>query len=302
VSAYRWLIALVLAPTFVISAQGETRCPAGVASVRFPALSRNRIVVPAVVNGAGPYDFLVDTGTQFTIVDATLAAQLHLALNAKGELDGLGFRTSTKLAQVDSLQIGSEALRDQFVEVQDLGSLLSRAIHARGILGGLFLEHFELYIDYAHRQLCVGKPKNMKSLQHGVRLDFTAPSEVKGDTSLEGLVVFPVRLPSVTSRPLHFVLDSGSDQSIILHAEKVPPLHLATSATEYGYGITGIEQAFWVLPEQELKVGALTLEKVSLAISQRPDSGNSIDGLLAAGLFRSVLVNYAERFLILTGP
>ena len=38
----------------------------------------DKIVVPVTINGAGPFDFLVDTGDTDTIIDRKLAEELHL--------------------------------------------------------------------------------------------------------------------------------------------------------------------------------------------------------------------------------
>ncbi len=55
----------------------ETHCPGNVASVPFRVVNRQIIVVVSV-NRSGPYNFLLDTGSQVTIVDPLLAGELHL--------------------------------------------------------------------------------------------------------------------------------------------------------------------------------------------------------------------------------
>src|SRR5216683_6633055 len=46
------------------------------AQVNFRAVRGYLVVVPAYVNGLGPFDFLVDTGTNTTLIDPGLAQQM----------------------------------------------------------------------------------------------------------------------------------------------------------------------------------------------------------------------------------
>ena len=45
---------------------------------RFRLVNRYQIVLAVSINHSGPYDFLLDTGTQITMVDPSLAVELHL--------------------------------------------------------------------------------------------------------------------------------------------------------------------------------------------------------------------------------
>ena len=74
-STSRWFIALVFASMAVLSAQAEGYCPGNAASLRFPVSSRFQIVVPVTIDHAASYEFLGDTGTQFTQVDPSLVGK-----------------------------------------------------------------------------------------------------------------------------------------------------------------------------------------------------------------------------------
>src|SRR5215813_6584559 len=47
------------------------------------------MIVPVTINGAGPYQFLLDTGTNTTLVDPSLAAELSLKSVGKMALTSL---------------------------------------------------------------------------------------------------------------------------------------------------------------------------------------------------------------------
>src|SRR3954470_5476515 len=61
-----------------ISAQAETHCPGNVASLRPRMVAGALLVIPVKINQSGPFDFMVDTGSQLNVIDPALAAQLSL--------------------------------------------------------------------------------------------------------------------------------------------------------------------------------------------------------------------------------
>ena len=53
----------------------------------------HRFIVPVMVNGQGPFTFLLDTGTQITIVDPSMVGLMHLSRPVgKSQVAGMGVR------------------------------------------------------------------------------------------------------------------------------------------------------------------------------------------------------------------
>ena len=77
-STFKWFASLVLAATIVPALPAEPHCPGNVASVPLHLTNRHQMIVAVSVNHSGPYNFLLDTGTQMTMVDPALATELHL--------------------------------------------------------------------------------------------------------------------------------------------------------------------------------------------------------------------------------
>ena len=55
-------------------------------TVRFRIASNYMIVVPVTINGSGPYDFVLDTGSNNTMLDQKLADKLALPHGADSSL------------------------------------------------------------------------------------------------------------------------------------------------------------------------------------------------------------------------
>ena len=154
-TTFQWFASLVLAATIVPALAAETHCPGNVASVPFRFVDRHRIVLAVSINHTGPYNFLLDSGTQITMIDPSLAAALHLDTQGAAVVAGVGSGQSASYAQLDLVEAGSHAVANQKVLVYDLQNLHSPDLHTRGILGEDFLQQFDLLIDNAHRLLCL---------------------------------------------------------------------------------------------------------------------------------------------------
>ena len=147
-SNFNWLSSFLLA-AIIPTLSAETHCPGNVASIPFRLVNRYQIVLPVLINHSGPYDFLLDTGTDTTIVAPSLAAELQLATQGAAVVSGAAFHESATFAQLDLLEAGSHAVSGQEVLVYGLMNLRSVDSRIRGILGEDFLAHFYMLIDNA---------------------------------------------------------------------------------------------------------------------------------------------------------
>src|SRR4051794_24237672 len=161
-SLFKWLASVTLAATALPVLHAEPHCPGNVDSLRFRLVRRSQIIAPVMVNHTGPYDFLVDTGAQLTTVDPALAAELHLTMEGTVGVVGVGFHTHSSFAHLEILEAGSHATANPMVVVQDLGFLQVADPRIRGILGGNFLQHLDVLIDYADGMLCLDDTKAMR--------------------------------------------------------------------------------------------------------------------------------------------
>src|ERR1700693_4248971 len=100
-TSFKLFASLVLTATVVSTLSAETHCPGNAASVPLQIVNRHQLIVSVSVNHAGPFNFLLDTGTQITIIDRTLANELQLIDHGSAAVAGVGFHESATLAQLD---------------------------------------------------------------------------------------------------------------------------------------------------------------------------------------------------------
>jgi hypothetical protein len=301
-SLIKCLASISLAAITLPTLHSQPRCPGNAASIRFHVVQRSRIIVPVVINRSGPYEFLVDTGAGSTIVDPVLATELHLKTRGSAEVVGVGFSTAASFAYLDLLEAGSHSVANHPVEVQDLQPLQAADLHFRGIIGGDFLGHFDVLMDYAHRMLCLDDTKVMQAAVKGGHIALVTPSQTPDEVSLTTLPIIPVRLSGFGARQLLLTLDSGANASFLFsHAVNLAPGLRQARQTD-GYGADGVKRGFSILPPQSMQIGSLNIQQVSFAAPA--DSGENAltskeDGLLATVLFRRVFISYADRFVVL---
>src|SRR3954465_10054600 len=113
--------AFVLALTAATALLAESRCPGNVESLAYRQLNRHQIIVPVSINHSGPYNFLLDTGTQRTMIDPALAVELNLAGNGEASVRSAGVRASASVARADLVQIGTHQVAGLKVVVFGLG-------------------------------------------------------------------------------------------------------------------------------------------------------------------------------------
>src|ERR1700756_2542572 len=229
-TTFKWFASLVITATIVPTLLAQSRCPGNVARVPFRIVNRYQIVLAVSINHSGPYDFLLDTGTQITMVDPSLAVELHLHTTGPAVVRGAGFHESASFTQLDLIEAGSHALANQKVLVYGLLNLRSVDPHVRGILGEDFLEHFDMLIDYAHRLLCFGDSAVMRAEVKGPHIALVAPAQTAAGAPLPKLLIIAARL-SGEPRPVRLVLDSGSNIPYLYNtSQRLLPQSMASTS------------------------------------------------------------------------
>jgi hypothetical protein len=140
----------------------EPHCPGNVTSVPLRLVQHSQIVVKVVINHSGPYDFMVDTGAQVTTVDPALAAELHLKTQGTVGVTGVEVFARSSFTRLESVDAGSNVVENVLTVIQNLGQTQLADHRVRGVLGGNFLEHFDLLVDYPHEILCLDASMQMR--------------------------------------------------------------------------------------------------------------------------------------------
>jgi predicted aspartyl protease len=132
------------------------------------------------VNGAGPYDFMVDTGATVTVLDAALFQELGLRAEGSSQISSSGGATDQILSVVQEITLDSLSARN--ITVVSMKSPMTGTGYygVRGILGENFLRHFDILLDNQHRRMTLDTGEGLADSLAGEHLPITFPSLPQG--------------------------------------------------------------------------------------------------------------------------
>jgi predicted aspartyl protease len=151
----RHFAALFLAVLITAALHAEAPCPANVKAIPFHNVNQHQMIVQVSINHSGPYDFLLDTGTQMTVVDRSLAEELNIPMTGKADVAGVSFQGQAMYAQLNTFEVGDHESANQDVLVYSMKNIQAAGHAIRGLLGEDFLSRFDVLIDNAHHVLCI---------------------------------------------------------------------------------------------------------------------------------------------------
>lgn len=281
---------------------GEAQCPGNIVSVRYHSLERSQIAISVTVNGAGPYEFMVDTGSQITIIEPSLAADLHLQPQATIGVGSVVSNAKADLVVPDLIEAGPYAVHQPLVAVISLAQVQALNPHVRGILGETFLAHFDLLIDHAHKILCFDDAKRMQEDVHGERVPLVEQPNRQSDLPFTQPVLISVHLPGDGSRGTVLNLDSGTNVPLLYanHLE-APPWLQKNHARQGSVVGGGAAASFAVMPTQQVRIGTRIVRQIAFLTPVNTGcivAKRGEDGLLPTVLFKRVFISYANQFVI----
>ena len=116
----------------------------------------DRLTVPVRIGKDGPYDFLIDTGAERTVLARGLAERLGLVPNGRATLIGVAGSLAVDLVDVAEVRLGSRSF-------YDLSAPLLEGSHigADGIIGLDGLRNQRVLIDFKRNLIAVDDAKEL---------------------------------------------------------------------------------------------------------------------------------------------
>ena len=220
----------------------------------------NRMTLPVKVNGAPEARFLVDTGSERTVVSTELASLLNLPRGDAVRISGTVGSKVTTTAHVDSLDfknITVNGLIAPLLERQDLG--------AEGLIGVDSLQQKMVIFDFENHQMEIKEPRRqaVRSKADGDEIVVTARNR------LGRLIISKAYVDNV---PVTIIIDSGSDYSIGNPAllEKMGKRKNFSPLMARLHSVTGQALDVPVVKAKRLEVGLMTLQDLPLAFADSP--------------------------------
>lgn len=251
------------------------------------------MVVSVSINDRGPFDFLIDTGTNTTLIDPQLAAELGLQAKDRLKLASLASATDVPRYYFQTFRVGPASVSNQEALAVLLPQLTALDHKIRGVLGMNFLLQFSFRLDYEHRILELYPFPESAQVPAGLRV----PVEIN-----ESRLLIQVASEASPSGSWKLALDSGIAQFLVFQDR-------ISSASERSCGKANcLMQVATNLADH--RASTILLHDVSLAGVQLPEIPGVVlrndlqkpsdlqDGLLPAAPFRSVFFDRTNATVI----
>ena len=260
--------------------------------VRFRLVRDYLIVVSVQVNGAGACDFLLDTGTNTTVITPALAMQFNIRPVDRVEMVTVAGSTVTPRALLPRLTLGSRSTENIETLITDLPELRRLDARISGVLGQNFLARFNYLLNYRERRIeFIDADENQ---WRGTRL----PTEQN-----EGRLLLAAHTAKRNPTTLKLVLDSAISGLVLfgsgyrklgdgIEMSEGSFVQVATNAGK------SINQA-GIIPQLRFGNENFSHLPVTLPQNHAATQNRTEDGLLPTCLFRAIFFNNKEGYVIL---
>jgi predicted aspartyl protease len=133
---------------------------AGEVQLHFAGTGEAALVAPVYINGAGPFNLVLDTGATYTCVTTALAEQLSLP-DQRGTVGigtGVHATARVRIIRFDSVRVGAATAHAMPGCVLDLTALEIVGASVDGLLGLNFLRAFDVSLDFQRNVLTLTAP------------------------------------------------------------------------------------------------------------------------------------------------
>jgi hypothetical protein len=279
--------------------QAEPQCPGNVVSVQYHSLGGSQMAIPVTIDGSGPYEFMVNTGSEFTFIDPALAADLHLQSQGSIGMTAVTTQIQAQLVVPETVEAGSHSVHKLVVAVSSLAHIQSANRKVRGVLGENFLAQFDLLIDYRQNIICLDESSRMRQALKGERIPLEAQVGHNNNVPFTQPYLVTVHVAGIAKQDTVFRLDSGAAMPLVYRNYEGMPSYM-DSRPQVRATSMGAAHTYQTLKPADVKIGSRWLRQIVFVTpTERLMVHPGQDGLLPTALFQRVFLSYAERYAML---
>lgn len=219
--------------------------------------AETRMTVAVHVNGRGPYQFVVDSGADSSVVGLRIARDLALPAGTPVILNSTTATSLVDRVMVDELKLGRSAIGNL-----ELPALNERDIGADGLIGIDVLVEQRLMMDFEKQLIKVEDSRQPAQMLDGEIV-------VRARRRRGQLILTQV---SAAGLPVEAVIDTGSQVTIgnLALREKLIRGNRDKFVTVEATGVTGVTIKLQMARVAELRLGPVILRNIPIAFADVP--------------------------------
>jgi predicted aspartyl protease len=159
-----------------------------------------RMTIPVSIGGQGPYDFIVDTGSERTVVSNELARELGLNTGRVATVHSMTETSRIPTVIVPSLEVGARRLSDIHAP-----ALARQHLGAAGMLGVDSLQSHRIEFDFTRDEMTISPSRRPEQRMEGNTI------VIRGRSLYGRLVLVDA---SVDGERVHVIIDTGAQMTI----------------------------------------------------------------------------------------
>lgn len=251
-----------------------------------------RMTVGVTIDGNGPYRFVVDTGSERTVVSRELASRLALRPAGPGRVQSITQTMPVDMVHIASLEMDNHRTADLRTPVMEAANL-----GGAGLIGIDSLQRRRVTIDFRRRQMTIQPPSNTATRLSDNDIIVTARKR-------QGRLV--IMDASVDGERVAIILDTGSQ--VTLGNEALKRRLFAREgwrpATQVEvYDVTGGRIAATYTTTNVVRIASMKLKRMPIALADAQvfkelgfgDTPALLLGMDALKLFDKVSIDFAKR-------
>jgi hypothetical protein len=291
------ILAVSLFSASVGQAAAQSSTPSPVPLIR----SRTHLlVVSARINGRGPFKFILDTGSNITLIESSLFRDLDLKGVGRPSAKVIDWMALGKLAVADEISLEGGPSRNNLRVLEVDGIKRPDLDHSiRGVLGEDFLSGFDLLIDNRRHAITFDTHNLLSSSLDGEHLAMTVTAGIRG-VQVNNRPLVSARVVSAGAVPLQLLLDTGSESIYLVSRPETDPATARVATTSDRAKILLSSSPPCVSWKDRLLLGRTTTPKAKMiSCLKSPPAVSDNDGTLPTFIFDRIFISHAGGYLIL---
>jgi hypothetical protein len=238
-------------------------------------------VASVQLNGQGPFRMIIDTGATSCSIAPRVARLLRL--NAEYSVLNVtpnGKRLTPGISSVE-VELGTRVAKNVAFLWQESRGLAEAGVEVDGVLGQSLLSRFDYLLDYKSGELVLDSPERQSAGTPGKKIKF---ARVAGRMLLTAM--------NPAEGYMRLILDSAASNVFLWRGadDQVRGMTASLIAMNGNRAVNLIRMPLLVVGDQ-------ALQRLDVVVAPSPDEGRQEDGLLPAGLFRSIYVSNSENYV-----